>query len=81
LGIAENRKTHEAAGTATPSGVRLNKDQVTMLGVVSAMHEHDITIQEDGDSSPLLCLHDEEGNVFDRFRLPQKDWDLFKRRQ
>lgn len=62
-----------------PGGVKLNKDQITMLGVVTAMHEHDITLESDGEPSPLVLLHDERGNVFDKFRLPQADWKLVKR--
>jgi hypothetical protein len=62
-----------------PVGVTLNKDQVSMLGVVAAMHGQDITLENDGDSSPLVVLHDEDGSVLDQFRLPKVDWKFFKR--
>ena len=53
-----------------PLEITLSSAQVMALADLAGEHPHAITLRNEGDSFLLLDLHDEDGQVVDRFRMP-----------
>jgi hypothetical protein len=50
--------------------ITLSSAQVQALATIAKEHRHSITIRNEGDPFLLVDLHDEDGIVIDRFRMP-----------
>jgi hypothetical protein len=53
--------------------ITLSNAQVRALAAVADDHPHAVTVRNEGDPFLLLDLHDEDGRVVDRFRMPYEE--------
>lgn len=56
-----------------PLEITLSSAQVRALANLAIDHPHAVTVRNEGDPFLLLDLHDEDGQVIDRFRMPYEE--------
>jgi hypothetical protein len=56
-----------------PLEITLSSAQVEALAGLLEDHPHSVTVRNEGDPFLLLDLHDENGRVVDRFRMPYEE--------
>ncbi len=66
------------AFASVPLEITLSSAQVKALAAIADDHPHAVTVRNEGDPFLLLDLHDENGAVVDRFRMPYEEPALMK---
>jgi hypothetical protein len=61
-----------------PLEITLSSAQVRALATLAEDHPHAVTVRNEGDPFLLLDLHDEDGTIVDRFRMPYEEPALVK---
>ena len=56
-----------------PLEITLSGAQVKALADIADDHPHAVTLRNEGEPFLLLDLHDEDGVVVDRFRMPYEE--------